>query len=948
MITTRRSKKIFLQSANIDLNPRIVSKRRVSIDSKTSFKEKFDEYDVLTVEVSCFVDQRSILEEEVSDIKVFLSDVSIETLKNRRNVIKEALSPSLSNEKLSLYDLKKKSVNDARRQSEDQVNQKRENERNSLVSKSYTTSTLNDAIYNFDGLNQNLTAKRFTGLSFLTKFNVNEFLGSIRIKNIQDLKQNDEELFGRKTVFKIKKDSSFANKKNQSKDVSLDISFEKNILQEAPTVLNFRNEYFKEVKIGHDPLKSFENADSEMSVEDRLRGSKTIKKTKTANLRNMFKKIAENRLNLTYDESLGFKIVREKVLNRNRVYKTTFEISKNKLISIGAQLGFIHLIFYAYDKMGRKIDSFGSSFTVSGLLQTEINPTLDFQIDATRINRGNIVTKIKNDELQDCFFNLYQKDFSKSNNYIDSIFRKQSDRFLIKKKNSIVLMDGKNQSVLTPSLPKTKIVFQRVTPYFESREIANTKSTGVSCRESSDAQMSCCVYVKQDPESNSSEVTIANLSEDVYAILPVKRVARGTRGSDFKPVQTLLNNELVDQRKIFTNIQEDSEDLQKNFTFIDDDVEEDVIYEYAAFLYNRSGFKQISGNRFFEKRVERENLIQATATSALDEDGENISFEVILERLEDDVDKIINSIFGDNRSLFNDDLLTIKDASNLIYGVRVHKIDTTTGDFIFVGSFRGYKQEDAKDSAATDIPKTYRVNFKDELSSTGNQIYKIEPFIIPPSQVLDKVFASLERIVKDKNKSRSTLNKMLVSKQKIINKDVISQVGTKYASLIGRKGALSSTASFLEKNKNDLFLEGLTGDVIYASVFSDSNPSKTNNLEILSSNVRLLKTLDTSAEGNNYIPKNLADIKFTAGIKNNLVDFYVVVKKINKDPNIIIDGAIHSKDLLGRSSDEDDTYRYLTEIKTNVGLIRYYLFGVSKNGVLLGPNLLGSIILEDE
>ena len=88
MITTRRSKKIFLQSANIDLNPRIVSKRRVSIDSKTSFKEKFDEYDVLTVEVSCFVDQRSILEEEVSDIKVFLSDVSIETLKNRRNVIR--------------------------------------------------------------------------------------------------------------------------------------------------------------------------------------------------------------------------------------------------------------------------------------------------------------------------------------------------------------------------------------------------------------------------------------------------------------------------------------------------------------------------------------------------------------------------------------------------------------------------------------------------------------------------------------------------------------------------------------------------------------------------------------------------------------------------------------------------------------------------------------------
>ncbi len=125
---------------------------------------------------------------------------------------------------------------------------------------------------------------------------------------------------------------------------------------------------------------------------------------------------------------------------------------------------------------------------------------------------------------------------------------------------------------------------------------------------------------------------------------------------------------------------------------------------------------------------------------------------------------------------------------------------------------------------------------------------------------------------------------------------------------------------------------------------STLNENTSTNLEITNTNVSLVRSLDRNSRDRNYIPKKLADIQFSARSSDQIIDFYIVVKKINKDPNIILDGAIHSRD----TPEERSNYRYLTEIKTNVGLVRYYLFGVNRNGVLLGPQLLGSIMLEGE
>jgi hypothetical protein len=230
------------------------------------------------------------------------------------------------------------------------------------------------------------------------------------------------------------------------------------------------------------------------------------------------------------------------------------------------------------------------------------------------------------------------------------------------------------------------------------------------------------------------------------------------------------------------------------------------------------------------------------------------------------------------------------------------------------------------------------------LPAFSTQIYKFDPFIIPPAQILDKVFQSLENIVKNNISSATTLNRILVSKQKILNKNIISQIGSKNSSAsLPSKGTIITPAALLEKNKNDLFLEGLTGYIVYDSV-SPLDSQVNNNLEVTDVKVGLVRSLDRNNSDANFVPKKLVDIQFATKSSDVILDFYVIVKKVNKDPNAILDGAIHSSDL----SDEKTNYRYLTEIKTNVGLIRYYLFGITKNGILLGPQFLGSIMLEGE
>lgn len=954
MYVKRPKKKIFLSSPYVDLGARITNKRQVRdvIENDDSGSAQYSAVrEMLTVEIACYIDQRVLLEEEISDIKVYVSNKSMEFIKMRQNLVKDALSPALKRRVGSGTASRNSTAND----NSVEKNEAFRASSNQLTSRVKRNNLINVA-YDIDNLNQNLSMTRFSDLRFLTKFNVNQILNPLKIKNIQNFKQTDAELFGHREVYRVRKITrpKFRNVAGKTREITTD-SLPARSKEEVASIENFRNSYFRSVSLGRDPIRSFQERDPEMTIEDRVRGSKSISKPPLNGLRRHLKSIVTNRINDDVEKRNDLKVFTSKVSNRNRICKTNFVISRKQLRKLSGNSGHINLIFFAFDKTGKRIDSFEYKIALTQLFLTEVNPPLDFSVISSRNGRGNIVTHVGNKELQSSKYNLYQKSFSKNQNYMNSIFEKESENFIVGPRTRTKLLDGKVSSFSSQRISKIKNVFQRVTPNYFGRELANTISSSTSGQKSERGYLSCTIYAVQELEEDVATVTIANISEDVYAVLPVKRVAKGNRGSDFAPVKISVGNNLVDATKVFVRR---SEETLPVFTFEDADVEDGVTYEYAAFLYSRSGHKELSGNRFLERKYDREGLISAevtaTPTGGSGEFDRNasqitreISFEVILNREEDDVDKIINSIFGDNRSLFNDDLSSISDASNLLYGVRVHRIDTQTGDYVFVGSFRGFKQEDQNSAASTDIPKTYRATFTDQAPAFSKQIYKFDPYVIPPSQVLDKVFDSLKNIITSKNRSRSTLNKLLVSKQKVINTNIISQVGTKIASIDGRSGAIVTPQALLERNRNDIFLEGVTGDLVYEIVQPSTQKEASENIELEKSEVKLVKTLDRDGRSKNYIPKNIAQINFETSASDVLMDFYVVLKKFNKDPEIIIDGCIHSLDINSPNA-LSNRYRYLSEVKTRVGLIRYYLVGVNKNGTLTGPTELGSLVLEGE
>lgn len=973
MQVTVKKKPVFLNRTDVDLSPRVVSKRRIKTQGRLNNGKKVTKnIDVFKIEIACFVDQRVILEEEIKKISVYVSKNPHGVLKVRKNLVNEAVNPVLKSQigNASLFDRGLPGGSRPRVERADAQLKRQLQERDSVreLAKSQAASRIADVVFDIDRLNQGLVTERFSETRFLTEFNVNQFLSSAKIKNIKNLNQTDEALFGTRKVLTLRRyrRASYRSQNNKKKPISLGMPVANESLESRPTthVENFRNEFFREVKKGKDPAFNFSFSESSMSVEDRIRGSMNLKKAQPSNLRRIFKKIARQRIVNTDAEDLGFKIFEERLPERNKIYKTTFEMTRPRMERLSSTNGKINLVMFAFDLEGRKVDSTSVEISIRKLLDTDRNPILDFDVVCSRNGRGIVVSKVSNEELRSGKFNLYQKTFSRTQNYKRIFFEQNPTTLLIGPNNSTTIFDGSSQTSNTPDVSKTKTVYQRLTSNFQGRELSNTKVSSVASRISPAEQMTCGVHVMVEDDSRSSNIVITNVSEDVAAILPVKRIARGNRGDDFQPVRHLSSIDdgslgLEPHKKYFID-REDIGSTDFSTRFSDDDMDPDVIYEYSAFLYNRSGTRQLSSSRFYEKRVPREGLIQASvevvggeseedviSQNNLSEPGRLLKFEVKLTRQEDDVDKILNSIFGDNRSLFNQDLVEVRDASSLLYGVRVHRIDAETGQHVFVGSFRGFRQEDASAEAITDIPKPYRATFVDFAPAFTTQTYKFEPYVIPPPQVLDKVFASLERLIREGNRTNNTLHKLFVGKQKLLDKQLVSKIGSKYASTLGTKGTLSEPAAFLEKNKNNLFLEGQTGDNVYEVIPPPNSVQETSALDFEEKNVEKIKTLDRDVRTKQYIPKNLAQVSFTVGDVDQLVDFYVVVRQYNADPTLIIDGIIHSKDTRETNlSGFRANYVYLSNPKTNIGLVRYYVFGVTKSGSVLGPSLMGGATYE--
>ena len=893
---------IFKNHNEKDLTPRITRAKNVKIGDSPAAQ-------ILNLEFYCFVDQRVTLENKINKIEMFLSRKNIDQYRRE-------YSPF------------------------DNVDIKNQND-------------VNDLLYDYTYVMQDLVAGNQRGLHKLTEVDPYQRMRSkVKILSAPIAKQSDIELFGVRKEYKLKRKRRntrfLSNRERKLKFLN------STVIEEGSHGQNFerkfRRQYNKSVRQGIDPMIYLQESDNYVTVEEMAKGVSKIIKPRKSRLRRNFKKYIQSSALNTHD--LDFEIIESKV--SRRVARLKARVRMNSVLLLGLlNAGLTNVIVFAYDKDGNRIDSYGYEIDIAKIFDDFLNPILDFDIFSSRNRRGNVNTKVSNDEFNMGTFNLYQKVLNHNQRGTESNFKQNLSFTLIAPRKSINLINGtttKTQGI--PIRNKTKSVFNRVTFNYKGQEIANTKASSVRAAERPAKQINCKVIARCEPENGGISVRAYDFSESVSSFQVVKRKVKGNRSNDFKPVQELIGNSLIDHpRQFFV----EGQSKKAGQTFFDNDVEDEVIYEYGAILYDSSGAKHVATNRFFEEYVQKDNIVEATMRSlggnlapGDDNFGNTVvteSFEVILDRKEDDVDKIINSLFGDNRVLFNEDLAQIKDASNLLYGIRVHRIDLSTGESSHVGSFRAFKQQTKDEQPDTDIPKTFRVIFKDTLPAYSRQIYKIEPYVIPPAHVLDKVAEKIKLAATKSASSNSTLNRLLLSKMKILNKNKVSQIGSKYASNKRKKGRISSHQSFIEINKGDLFREGHTGDIIYQSHRPMTEIPPFDAIDLSTSNVSQFFALDRVKRESRFISKNFIRLNFQVDQMDHLVDFYVVLRAENNKSMPVIDGVIHSiDDSIGKTP---SSYTYLSETNTRVGYLRYYLVAVSKIGQLSGFLTVGDIYLRN-
>jgi len=911
---------------------------KISTDPKVvRFKRYYDQeakqhLTVYDIEFYCIVDQRAILESDISRIEVYVAQ------NNLSNYDAPIQSPYSS---ISAGDVN-----------------------------SYNNVTF-DIVNIMDGE----SIKKFDDHVFLTELepqqNFNKF--PARRSNIHKL--TDDQAFGTVTKYEVvpSPPPRLLERRGISKTGDKYIDFFRNSDLFKPASESeesessssksrsaFQRNYRKLIMQGIDPMSIFQRPDRGQGMTEFLKGVKTI--DKDINHNHVLRKISKNIISAESDSGFNSPVSVKKVKFTNRIarLKTRMRMTSTELFTL-KDTG-KNLIVYAVDRKNNKIDSTEYTFDIDEML-ADLNkkrPPYKFDAVSSRNRAGFVVSSIQNHERRVTNVNVYSKKVLNGVSITQSTFELTDGSVILRPKQRRIIMDGNDSKPTTfgSSFGTRTPVFHRYTSDFRGREISNSKSSYVGPFRSYNNPPSCSIYaiISRDRNERSMLVKVTNITSDTMKVRVLKRVATNSeRGQNFERLKGLNGLRHAD---IFLNPNDHS--LTSTYTFVDGDVEDGVTYEYVAELTNRSGYTTRVGNTFREVYEDPSDsvvtIVLDSESSGGTESPENeraldgsISFKptILIKTKTTDVDKLLNSVFDEKHDLFLDEFKNIKDTSNLVFGARVHRINKTLGVIEYVGSFTAKKTK-AKDEAFEGKTQDHFVTFRDEVSPFYRYAYKIEPYVLPPSQVLDRVSDLIKNITRKTFNKSLSIGKYQTSALKIKTNSSaakkVSSIGSKYGSVRTKKGRLSENKTLLERTGDDLFADGFTGDIIYHDLETSVSDFFSNVDVIKSAEIKKTTFYSRRKPSNrNRIRKSIVEIIMNVDGDDRLTDFYVILRRENTQKNMLIDGVIHSTD----DPQPSKSYVYMSKCRGSVGAIEYFALPIFKNGMAGKVEPLGIYIAED-
>ena len=730
------------------------------------------------------------------------------------------------------------------------------------------------------------------------------------------------DLYGTETVYKVSKRRSRSRKGSKTNQFT---SKAKKNIYDIPNKEGFKNFYLNTVASGMDPACSVHNGgQNPQNFTERLSGlipaGGMVKKNTQngpTNLSGMLASIAESNTSQTTDI-----ITSKKVIKKIDMISQKITIKESLIRELGSNFYFV---FMAVDRVGKRIDFYEQTAGhTKRIEQNKDQPSINYDVSSTRRGAA-VILKISNNSDKVNKFNIYRK-------ILDNAYPSDIKDFELVKKN--VQVNPKTTSLFFKdvNISKTNSVLYRVTTVYSGKEICNTKCASLAA-SSGTRHEPTLVGVGTKIESNGITLDISNVPSDITAVALMRRDVTTGMGS-FQPVKTMTTEGTYSKLKpVKTN------NSGTPYKITDPDVRPGRTYEYKVKVYRKNGTSYTTGAGAIETYEERSGEVQVSVLNSanptpLDESSSTNSglagtstHTVQLAVVQDDVNKLFGSMFGSLLTLFEDDLKEIKDASALTSVVEVTAMDLTTSETISLGDFP--------------VDASGKCTFSTTLSLLSNYRLKIEPKVLPSSQVMTSIQGKLDSLA---SKSRfNTIAKYETGriKKQSKNPKLVSSIGSKYSSKSSRtKGRIVDSNSSGTSNGGDLFFEGKTGDIEYIDVkmFNLKDTSVT----VKGKKLTLIEDIEsTKLKKDSKIKTNKYLVEFESSTSDGFVDFYTIYYQ--NDNSLTYSGVVHSKGYTASKNFGKNKYNYYSEIKGCIGTLQYYAMPVFKDGSVGSLTSIGTL-----
>lgn len=789
-------------------------------------------------------------------------------------------------------------------------------------------------------INATISNKQNNKTSKVASISSDEVFDNRLISKIKNFKLPDSKVFIRKRkryVLKSKLSNSSGRKKSKQRSSFNFIGLHQNKGKQKTITLNpgfvFKKKYNKILKSGGNPADFIQKsiARNNQSSFDFLKGRINKMNKRPSHLRRDGFTAAIN--NITDkspdDKSSGiateqFELILEESSDRNAILKQSIKINERHFLKL--KKGKLRVIFIAKDNKNVSFDvteGFLNHFEEKKKLSF---PSFDFEALSSKNYRGDIRLQIKNNDNRARTFNVYAL---KKVNYTQY---ENQEFILVKQMVKIQKHQSKTLFKKTARFNDRSSIFFRVNLVHDGIEYSNSKFISSSTKTNASKTFIGGIIAKCDENRNIIEVK--NLPVDSRRVQVIKRnlSKKELKFALIKTSEKKKNSKLTQDtgKIIIENSNIDS------LVFVDDDVEENNVYEYKIRIYDENGSKKESANSFIDRYVKKTGFLNLTTTVSVKKESfvnSIYSLHGSIKKNETDADKVFKDLFGRFYDLFEEDLKEIKDLNAMSYDLLIEVYSKTTSEPMHI-----LNQKVDKDG-----------KFKKDITLPSNDSYviKVTPRAMPPAQIIAKINNSMPLLAqKTRFAPVSTFNTAAIKKiARRTSTRVVSNTGIKYSERANRKkGKIIDRGTFLNRSDFDMYFDGETGDNVYVDV---SPRVKKNNkaVGLTTSNIRIVKKEKSDLENYNQVNFESGEEKYLAsfGMSNLPQSLDFLIMSFSENGNISTSGMAYCdfKNL------NENIINYVYSIPNTYGKIDFYAQPVIKNGSVLSKIKIGTILKDD-